>query len=123
MTIIMVTGTLLFQFFPQQLLGIFGEGEIIQMGVPALRIISLSFPIAGIAIVFSSLFQALGNGVLSLVMSVFRQLVILLPVAALLAKTGNLDAVWASFLIAEVISILLTLCFFVHIYKNKIQKL
>ncbi len=123
MTIIMVTGTLLFQFFPQQLLGIFGEGEIIQMGVPALRIISLSFPIAGIAIVFSSLFQALGNGVLSLVMSVFRQLVILLPVAALLAKTGNLDAVWASFLIAEVISILLTLYFFAHIYKNKIQKL
>ena len=123
MSVIMILGTLLFQFWPEGLLSLFGEGDIIRLGVPALRIISLSFPIAGVAIVFSSLFQALGNGVMSLSMSVFRQLVILLPVAALLAKTGNLDAVWFSFLIAEAISILLALFFFVRVYKNKIQKL
>lgn len=123
MSIIMVLGTLLFQFWPEPLLHLFGEGDIIRLGVPALRIISLSFPIAGVAIVLSSLFQALGNGVMSLAMSVFRQLLILLPVAALLAKTGNLDAVWFSFLIAEFISILLALFFFVRVYKNKIQKI
>lgn len=123
MSVVMVIGTLLFQFYPELLLSLFGGGEIITLGVPALRIISLSFPIAGFAIVFSSLFQALGNGFLSLAMSVFRQLVILLPTAALLAKTGNLDAVWASFVIAESISIILASSFFVHIYKNKLLKL
>lgn len=124
MTAIMAVGTLLFQLFPAQLLAMFGDGgELGRIGQPALRIISLSFLLAGADIVFSSLFQALGEGLLSLLMSLFRQLVLLLPVAWLLARTGNLDAVWFSFLIAEGFSILLALLFFRHTYKNKLQKL
>ena len=100
----------------------FGSGgDLARIGEPALRIISLSFLLAGVAIVFSSLFQALGEGLLSLAMSVFRQLVVLLPAAWLLSFTGSLDAVWFSF-IAEATSILLALGFFRTPTKNKIQK-
>lgn len=124
MTIIMAVGTLIFQVFPGALLSMFGSGgDLARIGEPALRIISLSFLLAGVAIVFSSLFQALGEGLLSLAMSVFRQLVVLLPAAWLLSFTGSLDAVWFSFFIAEATSILLALGFFRHTYKNKIQKL
>lgn len=124
MTVIMAVGTLIFQVFPGALLSMFGSGgDLARIGEPALRIISLSFLLAGVAIVFSSLFQALGEGLLSLAMSVFRQLVVLLPAAWLLSFTGSLDAVWFSFFIAEATSILLALGFFRHTYKNKIQKL
>ena len=124
MLCVMALGTLIFQLFPGQLLAMFSEGgDLGRIGQPALRIISLSFLFAGVDIVFSSLFQAMGEGLLSLMMSAFRQLVLLLPVAWLLSLTGNLDAVWYSFCIAEVCSLMLATFFFRRTYKNKIQRL
>ena len=91
------------------------------IGIPALRIISVSFCFAGVAIVFSSVFQALGDGMLSLVMSAVRQLLLLLPCAFVLAKLGGLDAVWFSFLIAEVASVTLAVVFYRSLYNKKIR--
>lgn len=123
-TLIMGVGTLLFHLFPTLWLSMFSTGdELIRIGVPALRIISLSFLPAGVAIILSSLFQALGDGVLSLTMSLVRQLVVLLPVAWLLSLTGNLDLVWFSFIIAEFFSITLAVVFFLRTYKRKIAPL
>ena len=124
MCCVMALGTLLFQLVPGQLLALFSEGgDLGRIGRPALRIISLSFLVAGVDIVFSSLFQAVGEGFLSLLMSAFRQLVLLLPVAWLLSLTGNLDAVWFSFCISEVCSLALATFFFHRTYKNKILRL
>lgn len=91
---LMAAGFLVFQIFPAQLFAMFDASEtMLAIGVPALRIISLSFVLAGVGIVSGSVFQALGNGVYSLIVSVARQLLVLLPVAFLLSLTGNLNAV------------------------------
>ena len=109
---IMLVGLMIFQMVPDLLLNLFrsegDSGNMLVIGIPALRIISLSFLFAGYAIVCSSVFQALGHGVLSLAVSVVRQLVVLLPVGFLLSLTGNLELVWWAFPIAELFS--LTLC-------------
>lgn len=121
---IMAAGTLIFQLAPRWLLGLFSASEtMIAIGVPALRVISISFCFAGVAITLSSVFQALGDGVLSLIMSVVRQLLLLLPSAYLLAKFVGLDAVWLSFLIAEAASVTLAVLFYRRVYRNKIAKL
>ena len=123
-TVIMVFGTILFQLFPGQLLALFSDGgDLARTGEPALRIISLSFVFAGIAIVLSSLFQALGEGLHSLLMSVFRQLVLLLPIAWLLSLSGNVDLVWYSFVIAECVSLCFALTLFRRSYNKKIKHL
>ena len=96
---------------------------MIDIGIPALRIISVSFCFAGVAITLSSVFQALGDGMLSLIMSVVRQLLLLLPSAYLLAKLVGLNAVWFSFLIAEIASVTLAVIFYRRVYRNKIAKL
>lgn len=121
---IMAAGTLIFQLAPRWLLGLFSASEtMIAIGIPALRVISLSFCLAGVAITLSSVFQALGDGVLSLIMSVVRQLFLLLPSAYLLARLVGLDAVWFSFLIAEAASATLAVLFYQRVYRNKIAKL
>lgn len=123
-TVIMIFGTALFQLFPGQLLALFSDGgDLARTGEPALRIISLSFVFAGIAIVLSSLFQALGEGLHSLLMSVFRQLVLLLPIAWLLSLSGNVDLVWYSFLISEAVSLCFALTLFRRSYNKKIKHL
>lgn len=123
-SVIMVFGTALFQLFPGQLLALFSDGgDLARTGESALRIISLSFVFAGIAIVLSSLFQALGEGMHSLLMSVFRQLVLLLPIAWLLSLSGNVDLVWYSFLIAEMVSLCFALTLFRRSYNKKIRHL
>ncbi len=118
---------LIFQFFPEQLIKMFaaeGEAEaLLEMGVPALRIISLNFIFAGFCIVSGSVFQAMGNGVLSLVVSVARQLVVLVPAAYILSKIGGVNAVWWSFPLAECMSVLCSAVFLVLIYKKTIKKL
>ena len=123
--IIMVCGMLLFQLAPAQLLAIFDASEdMLSMGVPALRTISLHFPIAAICIGMGSVFQALGFSVYSMVNSFVRQLVVLLPSAFLLgAIRGNVNSVWWAFIIAEVFSLALTVLFFTRIYRNVIKKL
>ena len=93
------------------------------IGIPALRIISLSFTFAGYGIVVGSVFQALGNGVYSLMVSVARQLVVILPVAFVLARVGGLIAVWWAFPIAEIVALVMSTILFRRIYKKKIQPL
>ena len=107
---ILTLGMVTFQLMPQQLLQLFNASEqMLSIGTVALRIISLSFPLAAIAIVFCSGYQALGKGMYSLYMSLGRQLVVLLPVGWLLARTGKLDLVWWAFPIAELVGVLVGL--------------
>ena len=121
-TAIMALGTVIFQVAPGPLLSLFSASDtMLSIGIPALRIISVSFCFVGVAIVFSSVFQALGDGMLSLVMSAVRQLLLLLPCAFVLAKLGGLDAVWFSFLIAEVASVTLAVVFYRSLYNKKIR--
>jgi Na+-driven multidrug efflux pump len=118
---IMLLGTLIFQVFPNQLFSFFNASEeMIKIGVPALRIISLSFVFAGFSIIVGSVFQALGNGVDSMIISIARQLVVILPAAYIFSETFGLHAVWYAFPIAEIVSIILTLVFFKRIYKKKL---
>lgn len=122
--LIMLVGLLIFQVAPVPLLALFGaEEEMLAIGVKALRIISLSFVFAGYAIVLSSVFQAFGNGVLSLITSVIRQLVVILPVAYVFAVQFGLDAVWWSYPIAEIISVILSTILFRHLYNKLIRNI
>ena len=91
---------------------------MIAIGVPALRIISFSFLLAGYNIVTSSVFQALGNGVYSLIISIARQLVVLLPAAYLLSRLGNLNHVWLAFPIAEITAFALCTVYLLRIMKK-----
>ncbi len=121
---IMAVGVLLFQLVPGVLLQLFDPSdEMLALGIPALRIISISFVPAAFCIVCGSMFQALGSAVYSMINSVTRQLVILLPVAWLLSRTGVLDLVWLSFPIAEVSSVILSIVFLRRILKKKINPL
>lgn len=121
---IMLLGFTLIQLFPTQMLLLFNASEhMLSIGVPALRTISLSFIFAGICIIFLSCFQALGNGVLSMIVSIFRQLVALLPAAYLLSRLGDVNLVWWAFPIAEVISLALSLAFYKYMYKKVIKPL
>ncbi len=121
---IMVIGFLVMQIFPAQLFGLFeASEEMLAIGVPALRFISISFLFAGFCIIAGSMFQALGNGVLSMIVSVARQLLVLLPVAYLLSLSGNLNLIWLSFPIAELISVALSSIFLYRIYQKVIKPL
>ena len=125
---IMLIGLLLFQVIPHVFLGMFmaeGEtsGDMLTIGVPALRTISLSFLFAGACVVSSSVFQALGHGVLSLVVSVVRQLVVLLPVAFILSRVGELSLVWWAFPIAELFAVILCILFLRRVYLREIKPL
>lgn len=121
---IMAAGLVLFETIPQTLLGFFDASEhMIEIGIPALRLISLSFPFAGFGIVCSAMFQALGNGVYSLLVSVARQLFVILPVAYLFAVLFNLHMVWWAFPIAEIASLILSILLLKRIYKLKLSQL
>jgi putative MATE family efflux protein len=121
---IMLVCLAVMQIFPKQLLLMFkASEEMLKIGVPAIRIISLSFIFAGYSIVTSSMLQALGHGVKSMIISVCRQLVVLLPVAYLMSLTGKLDLVWLAVPIAELVSLTLSTVFMVGLYKNVIKNL
>ena len=120
----MLVGLLLFQFLPHLLLMPFNlSGETLAIAIPALRTISLSFLFAGFCIIVTSVFQSLSHGMLSLFVSVGRQLVVLIPTAYLLSLLGNIDAVWWAFPIAEIMSLTLSTVFFIHLYKKEIKPL
>ncbi len=123
--VIMAVGTLIFHLFSNQLLMIFdASSEMIRIGVPALRIISLSFPIAGFCIGWSSVFQALGYSIYSMITSLVRQLFVLIPCAFLIGKlTGNVTMVWWAFAVAELFSLLLTIFYYRRVNRNVIQAL
>lgn len=117
---LMILGFLAFQFFPRQLFNLFDASDhMLSMGIPALRIISIHFLLAGVCIVCGSAFQALGNGVYSMIVSIARQLVVLLPAAYLLSKLGSVNYVWWALPIAEVMSLCISL-FFMHRIYNKV---
>ncbi len=120
----MLLGLTLMQVFPKQLLSIFeSDPAILEMGAVALRTISLSFIFAGICIALGSVFQALGKGTYSLIVSVARQLIVLVPVAFLLSLTGNLNLIWLSFPIAEFASLAVTLIMYRRINKKIIANI
>ena len=120
---IMVAGTLLFQAIPDKLLAIFDASEeMLRIGVPALRIISLSFPIAGFCIGCGSVFQALGYSVYSMIVSLVRQLFVLIPCAYLIGRvTGNVTMIWWAFVVAELFSLLLSSFFYRRINERVIK--
>ena len=120
---IMTLGAVVFHVFPVRLLGIFDASEeMIRIGLPALRIISLSFPVAGFCIGCGSVFQALGFSLYSMITSLVRQLFVLIPCAFLLGRlTGDVTTVWWAFVIAEVFSLLLTCIYFKRIYERVIN--
>lgn len=121
---IMLVGLAVFQLFPQALLGIFNPTEeFLAIGVKALRILCLPFPVAAICISLGASFQALGKGSYSTVVSLCRQLIVLLPAAYLLSLTGSVDNVWWSFPIAEVMSALVTGLLFAKLYRQKVKPL
>lgn len=122
---IMICGMIVFELFPENLLKIFNASDaMLKIGVPALRIIAIHFSLAGFCIISGSVCQAIGNPFLSLITSVCRQLVVILPVAWALSKTGNLDMVWFAFPIAELFSVALNIIFLTKTMKqaNKYMK-
>ncbi|MDE7171161.1 MAG: MATE family efflux transporter [Oscillospiraceae bacterium] len=128
-TILMVIGFIVFQIFPGQLLDMFqseeaaAAGGLLKYGVPALKIISYSWLLAGFGIVTGSVCQALDHGLFSLTTSLVRQLVVLLPVAFILSKAFGLEAVWFSFPIAELFSGALCIIFMRRVYRQDILPL
>lgn len=124
-TVIMTVGMLIFQTVPDKLLMIFDASqEMLRIGVPALRIISLSFPVAGLCIGCGSVFQALGYSVYSMITSLVRQLVVLIPCAFIIGRlTGNVTMVWWAFVIAEVFSLVLTMRFYRKVDREVIKTL
>jgi putative MATE family efflux protein len=121
---IMLMGTLIMHLFPAQLLRLFNaDSAMLEIGVPAQRIISLCFPLAAMGIISGSIFQAFSQSIYSLIISLGRQLVVLLPAAWLLAQTGNVTNVWWAFPIAEGVSVVLSFIFFRKIYGSVVKPL
>ncbi len=121
---IMAAGVAVVQLIPDKLLLLFDASEqMLTIGVPALRIISTCFVFAGFSIVCSSVFQALGNSIFSMIMSITRQLAVLLPAAYILAHAFGLHAVWYAFPIAEFVSLALSIIMLSHTYKKVIMPL
>lgn len=121
--IIMSIGVALMWLIPDVLISMFGGGEeLMSVGVTAFRIISLCFVPAAASIIFTTLFQAVGKGVRSLLMSACRQLLIILPVAFVLSITLGVSAVWYAFPIAEICSLLLAVAFFINLIKTDFNK-
>ena len=121
---IMLVGLLIFQFGARYLLMMFNaSADMMDIGISALRTISLCFPAAGLGIAFSNFFQAIGEGKNSLLISVLRQLVILLPCAWIISRIGTLNQVWLAFPIAEVFSFFVSLLLTRITYNNKIKEM
>ena len=121
---IMLCGTITFELIPGVLLEMFNASpELMSMGIHALRIIAVHFPLAACGIVLGSIFQAFGQSFYSLIVSLCRQLVVLIPVAWLLSLTGNVNNVWWCFLIAEIVSVTLSFVFFRRVYRKTVVPL
>lgn len=122
-TVIMTLGFVLFQTSSAFLLSLFDADKLtVQLGVPAFKIISLCFVPAAVGITFSTMFQAVGKGVKSMLMSILRQLVVLLPVAYVLSQF-SLSVLWYAFPVAEVVCLIVGIMFFVNLVKKDFKKL
>lgn len=125
-TAIMLVAIAVFQFFPEQLLYMFkASDEMLKIGIPAFRIISLHYFIAGFCIAIGSIFQAFGKGVLSMIVSICRQMVVLIPAAFVLAKLfpDNINMFWFCFIIAEIVSGTVSVICYGHINKTIIKNI
>ncbi len=123
---IMVAGMAVFMIFPEFLLSLFESGEaseITVIGTLALRRISLCFPFAAIGIVISTTFQAIGRGMYSMIMSISRQLVVLIPAAWILSKLGGLNVIWWSFIIAEGVCFVISLFLYTSVDRRVFKRL
>ncbi len=121
-TVIMVLGTLAYELIPGYMLRLFDASDtMMNIGVTAFRIIGIHFPVAAFCIVTGSMFQALGKSIYSMITSIMRQVVVLIPAAWLLSLLGQVDYVWWAFPIAEIMSAATTLFFFSRIYKRTIS--
>ena len=121
---IMLFGFLCFEFIPQVLLGMFNaSADMLTIGVPALRIIGIHYLLAWFGIICGTVFQALGKAVFSMIVSIMRQLVVLIPAAYVLAKLGGLHAVWWAFLTAEIMSLIVSLIFLFRTNRTIISKI
>ena len=121
---LMIAGFAAFQLVPDLLLGMFNPSDaFLEIGRACLRTISWSFPLAAICISVGSCFQALGNGIYMTIVSLARQMFVLLPVAYLMSLSGNVNLVWLSYPIAEIVSSTLTVLFFLRIYRQRIKPL
>ena len=117
-------GFLSFELIPQVLLGMFNASEdMLAIGIPALRIIGVHYLIAWFCIICGTVFQALGKAVYSMIVSILRQLVVLIPVAYLLSRIGGLHVVWWCFPIAEVASLVVSLTFLFSVNRQIISKI
>lgn len=116
--IITTSGFILFQTIPRTLILMFNnEPELVRLGVRALKIISTAFPVIGIAIVASTTFQAVGRGVISLVISFLRQIIVLLPAAYILGKVAGIDYIWFAFPISELVSGIVLAVLFIKVFS------
>ncbi len=121
---IMMIGLAIFEFLPRVLLGMFNASEeMMRIGVPALRIIALHFPVAALSITFISVFQAMGRGLFSMITSFVRQIIVLLPAAYLLSLTGSINNIWWAFIMAETASLTCCVIGFRNVYKTQISTL
>lgn len=121
-TVVMLLGVAIFQTVPGPLLEMFDASEnMLEIGIPALRIISISFILAGYNIIITSVFQAFGNGLYSLIISVVRQLVVVLPLAYIFAVKFGLNAIWFSYPLAEIVAVVMSTGFFIRLYQQKIK--
>lgn len=120
---VMLLGLAVFQLFPDVLLSMFNaDANMLRIGTGALRTISLCFVFAGVSVIMISVFQALGYSFISMIVSIARQLVVLLPAAYLLSLTGEVNNVWYAFPIAEFVCLLCCVAFFAIVYKKVIKK-
>lgn len=122
--IIMIIGTVVFQLFPDQLLAIFDASyQMLEMGRMAMRLLSICFVPAAVGITCSTLFQALGHGIYSLIMTLIRQCFAILPIAYFLSKVIGVNGVWAAYPMAETAGLTAAILFYRHIYKKEIRNL
>lgn len=118
-SLIMLIGAFIFCVFPKQLLSLFNaSATMLEMGIPALRIISICFLFVAFGFIFSTLFQAVGKGFYSLAISVMRQLVIILPIAFILSRIIGITGVWVAFPVAEIVSTIVSIVLYIHLNKT-----
>lgn len=121
-SVIMILGTLAFNFFPRELLSLFSATEeMYRIGIPALKMISLCFVPAAISIGLGSSFQATGYGVGTMIVSICRQLMVLIPVAYILSIFLGINGVWLSFIVAEIIGLVVSIAIYLRVYSSRIR--
>lgn len=120
--VLMTIGLLVFQIFAEPILKIYNaSADMMAMGIIALRILSVGFVFSGLSMIGSSVFQALGNGMYSLIVSLARQLVVLIPLAYVFSLTGKLNLVWWAFPLAEIVGVIISVVMLRKVYVNVIQ--